>query len=392
MASYEELGPNKKGLPGIKITVEHGYNELTGERIRFFKTVRMKKISERSIKKAITEFEIEVANKEKTKSIRIENITFSQFVTRWMDNYVKVDLAIGSRDAYNNRLNDGVLDALGKLKMARIKAYDIVVFFKEQKEKKASNLVGKYNVLKSVFAKAVEWQIIKENPMKNVRSPQVKKEKREIQFYNKEQLEHLLDVLKNVRPKDRIQIKLAALGGLRMSEIAGIRLECLDFNNCTILIDRTLKYDKETKKIFLGDTKSKRSRIVNIPKKFMKEIKEYAEQQIKLKDASGSAWNPLLDENEKPINLLFTKSNGFPTHPDRLTTIWGGIVKKYNLPSLNLHGLRHTYASYMISKGANPQVVQVQLGHSDIKLIFKTYSHLTDADKENVSDLLNELL
>lgn len=392
MASYEELQPNKKGEPGIKITVEHGYDEETGERIRFFKTVRMKNLSERAIKKAITEFEIEVANKEKTKSTKLENITFAQFVDRWMENYVRVDLAIGTRDSYNNRLNGGILEALGNKKMSQIKTYDIVVFFKEQKENKAPNIEGKYNTLKSVFAKAVEWEVIKQNPMKNVKNPKVKKEKRDIEFYDKDQLKILLGVLEMERPKSRIQIKLAALAGLRMSEIAGIRLESLNYNNCTILIDKTLKYDKETKKLFLGDTKSKRSRIVNIPRKFMNEVKEYATQQKKLRIASGSAWNPLLDEDGKPINLLFTKSNGFPTHPDRLTHVWGKIVKKYNLPKLNLHGLRHTYASYMISKGANPQVVQEQLGHADIKLLFKTYSHLTDKDKENVSDLLNEIL
>jgi len=35
--------------------------------------------------------------------------------------------------------------------------------------------------------------------------------------------------------------------GLRMTEIVGIRFECLDYTNNSILIDKTLQYDIETK-------------------------------------------------------------------------------------------------------------------------------------------------
>jgi len=33
MASYTVLPPTKKGEPRINVTVEHGYNEVTGERL-----------------------------------------------------------------------------------------------------------------------------------------------------------------------------------------------------------------------------------------------------------------------------------------------------------------------------------------------------------------------
>ncbi|WP_166672395.1 MULTISPECIES: site-specific integrase [Cytobacillus] len=124
----------------------------------------------------------------------------------------------------------------------------------------------------------------------------------------------------------------------------------------------------------------------------MKELKEYATNQKKLQIASGSAWTPMLDDHGNPVNLLFTKPNGFPSHPDGLTGRWRDIVKRFNLPPLNLHGLRHTYASYMVSKNVNFKIIQEQLGHSDIKQTLNTYSHLTDKDKNNASDLFNEIL
>ncbi|RWR06704.1 tyrosine-type recombinase/integrase [Siminovitchia fortis] len=382
MASATPLGNDK-----YKIYVELGYNEK-GKRIRRTKTVTAK--SQRALKKAMTDFEIEVhKNKD---AANIEKITFEQFVERWMDVYVKVNLMVKTRDAYNNYLKRGVMEGLGKFEMDKIRAYHIEMFFKKQKEDGAKSLQGKYMMLKSIFSKALKWEVIKNNPMINVDPPRVEKKSREIQFYDEKQLKHLLKVLDDVYPKHRIMIKLAVLVGLRRTEIAGIRMENINYNDNSILIDKTLQYDKETKKFFLGPTKPKRSRIVHVPATFMKELKEYAKQQKKLQLSCGSAWNPMLDDEGKPVNLLFTKKDGFPAHPDSLTGRWRDIVKRHNLPPLNLHGLRHTYASFAISRGVNFKVIQEQLGHADIKQTLNTYSHLTKKDKQKASDVFNAIL
>lgn len=102
MASYIPLEPTVDGKPRIKITVERGYDQDTGRRLRKFKTVTLNSLSERTIKKAITEFEIEVSNMEMSKNI--DSMTFNHFVEKWMDNYVRVDLTIKTRDNYNFHL------------------------------------------------------------------------------------------------------------------------------------------------------------------------------------------------------------------------------------------------------------------------------------------------
>ncbi|WP_419185170.1 hypothetical protein [Lysinibacillus sphaericus] len=35
---------------------------------------------------------------------------------------------------------------------------------------------------------------------------------------------------------------------------------------------------------------------------------------------------------------------------------WSDVVKQHNLPSITFHGLRHTIASYMLSKNINIKV------------------------------------
>lgn len=401
MASYVELPPTKKGVPGIKITVELGYNEETGERDRVFKTVRMKTLSDRAIKKAITDFEIEVDKMENTK--KLENITFREFVKRYMDIYVRVDLAIKTKDIYRFYLDGGkdetdkkmvgILEDMGDLKLSKIKTFHLVEFLKKWKESEKSSIVlGKHITLKSIFAKAIEWKVLEDNPMEGIKPPTVERKLKELEFYDEDQLKQLFGVLENVYPKHRVQIKLAALVGLRMAEIAGIRLECIDFNKNTILIDKTLQFDTELKILVLGPTKNKKARLVNVPDGFMKELKVYVKGQRKLQIDSGGAWNPMLDDNEKPLNFLFTRDDGYPMHPRTAGSSWSKIIKKYQLPKITFHALRHSYASYMVSKNVNFKIIQQQLGHADIKLTIDTYSHLTERDKEKAIDLFNEIL
>ncbi|MGN4123498.1 hypothetical protein ACMGD3_00375 [Lysinibacillus sphaericus] len=132
------------------------------------------------------------------------------------------------------------------MKLSKIKTFHVVNFFKEEKEQGKRKLNGKYTVLKSIFSKAIDWGVVQENPMKGVKRPYVEKRYREIQFYNENQLKQLLSILDQVYPKHRLQIKLAVFGGLRMTEIAGIRVVCLDYTNNSLLIDKTLQYDKGT--------------------------------------------------------------------------------------------------------------------------------------------------
>lgn len=390
MASYEELKPLKDGTQRIKITVELGYDETTGKRIRLTKTVRMKSMSQRAIDKAITDFQIELAKRKD--SVKLENITFEKFVERWKDIYVKTDLSINSRDTYESALNGGVMDKFKNMKMNKIKTFHIVEFFSKQKKDGEKNLRNKYTVLKSIFEKANSWGIIETNPMKGVENPRVEKRKNEVEFYDEKQLKRLLEVLENENPKSRLQIKMAALIGLRLAEISGIRIENINYNDETILIDKTLQYDKETKKFVLSPTKTKKERTVDVPSELMKEIKNYAKEQNKLKLRSGSAWNPLLDADGEPINLLFTKDNGYPAFPSSISKNWRCIIERYNLPQMPFHGFRHTCASYLVSKGVNFKIIQEQLGHSDIKMTLDRYSHLSNEDKKEAINIFDNIL
>ena len=62
------------------------------------------------------------------------------------------------------------------------------------------------------------------------------------------------------------------------------------------------------------------------------------------------------------------------------------ILKKQGLPmGLNVHSLRHTAASLMISGGADVATVSGLLGHSQVSTTLDIYTHAFDEKKREVS-------
>ena len=74
-----------------------------------------------------------------------------------------------------------------------------------------------------------------------------------------------------------------------------------------------------------------------------------------------------------------------------LSKQWSDIVRQHDLPAITFHGLRHSYASFMLDKGVNIKVIQEQLGHANIQETLNTYSHVTLEQKQTATSLFDSL-
>lgn len=64
-----------------------------------------------------------------------------------------------------------------------------------------------------------------------------------------------------------------------------------------------------------------------------------------------------------------------PVTPSILDSQFARFLQKYDLPRMRFHDLRHSYATYMLSRGVNPKIVSGVLGHSDVAVTLDIYSH-----------------
>lgn len=153
-------------------------------------------------------------------------------------------------------------------------------------------------------------------------------------------------------------IAFLLVSGTRIGEATAVRVGDFNFKAGTVSLVRAWK--KGVGARVIGTPKSKRSRrVVMIDGWAMDAFKKLAEGR---------------DKDE----LMFVAPRGGQIHPHRFNerqwhpTLASTSIRK----NLTPHSLRHTFASWQLMAGVPAQVVQFRLGHSDLSVTSKVYSHL----------------
>ncbi len=203
--------------------------------------------------------------------------------------------------------------------------------------------------LKIFFRFLLAKKLVRRDPTETLSQPRIERYLPET--LNEMQVEQLLEAADASAPlglRDRAMIELLYASGLRISELAGARLENFDAE------ERTLRV--------MG--KGKKMRIVPVGRKACEALAAYlsAERPKLISRRSG---------NEIFLSLRGTK----------LTTvrIWQ-IVKRAAARSgletnIYPHLLRHSFATHLLGNGADLRIIQEMLGHSDISTT-QVYTHV----------------
>jgi len=91
-------------------------------------------------------------------------------------------------------------------------------------------------------------------------------------------------------------------------------------------------------------------------------------------------------------DLVFGNIEGTPLDPGVLIHNFGRIAKRAGLENVRFHDLRHTFASLMLLRGAEPKVISEALGHSSVAFTMDVYSHIIEGMQSDAMALLDEFL
>lgn len=231
------------------------------------------------------------------------------------------------------------------------------------------------NVLYQTLTDAVLNGLIMSNPCEYVTLPQM--QRYESKFYTSEQLNALLDAIKDepIYPL----IKITAVYGLRRSEVLGLKWDSVDFDAGIVTIKHTVsKVSKTVEKDKTKNASSRRSfPLLPEIRKLLFDIKRQENENKKL-----------FGKNYALNDYIFKWDDGRPYSPDFVSYKFDWLLKHYGFPHIRFHELRHSCASVLILMGFNLKDVQEWLGHSDIKMTANIYSHLDVTRKKNMADKL----
>lgn len=80
-----------------------------------------------------------------------------------------------------------------------------------------------------------------------------------------------------------------------------------------------------------------------------------------------------------------------PLAPTTISRKKDFYCKISNTKRIKIHDFRHSHATTLISSGIPITVISSRLGHHDISMTLKVYSHLIPKDEEKVIDFINDL-
>jgi integrase len=237
MASIE-----KRGVNSWRLIVEIGYDS-SGKRLKRNKTIKVDdpallKTTKRLkdyLNDELAKFKIEI---EAGEYIAPEKMTFNTFVNEWETKYAIKHLAEKTLYTYRSYLKNRILPTFSHLKLDQIKTMHIVSFLDSltkagarQGYRKGNLAAGtieiNHRVLKNIFSRAVEWKLLKHNPVSGVKKPIVRHN--EIIPYDENEVQQLLIALQNELIHWRVMVTLALTTGLRRGELLGLEWHHIDW-------------------------------------------------------------------------------------------------------------------------------------------------------------------
>jgi len=218
-----------------------------------------------------------------------------------------------------------------------------------EKKRKKSTIGRKLAAMRSFYEFCLKRKWIGENPAKALATP--RQDKNVPSFLSEDEMAEFLDLPSSDEPldlRDRAALELLYASGIRVGELVAIDLVDVSFDERLVRVKG----------------KGKKERLVPFGKKAEASLRTYLRARSDLlKGRLGQ-------------NAFFLNYKG-----GRLTSrSVERIVRKYILRTavsrkISPHSLRHSFASHLLSRGADLRVIQELLGHASLATTQK-YTHL----------------
>ena len=302
------------------------------------------------------------------------DVLVEDWLRYWMDELIKPNCEETTCHGYENILNTHMIPALGGLYVQDLTPVRVQQYYGELRRKGlANNTVRKHHVLlHTALEAAVRQGLLRENVTRYVTPPA--KVLPSHRYYDPAQLRELF--CRCAGTEIEPAVKLAGYLGLRRSEICGLKWRCVDLDAKIVTI-------REVRTSVGGTFIEKKPKSYSSVRRLCYDgVSDLEELLARL----HGDWERKRDGGFNPEGYVAVTEQGKPWDPNGLGRRVAAFVEENALPSISLHGLRHSFASVANSRSVPMFTISKALGHSSTSITSEVYTHLFD---ETVQDVVN---
>lgn len=223
--------------------------------------------------------------------------------------------------------------------------------------------------------------LIKYNPSDAVELPKIVQKEKAV--LNEDQISALLHELEGNWHYPMFYLDLFC--GLRRGELLGLQWKNVDFERRTIsVVGQIQRERKKGGQLRIVPLKNNKTRTIYPPTSVFEVLEEHRALQDELKAtvlSKGEEW--------KDTGAVFTNDHGGWLEGSAVYRCLIKHLKNIGIDDVNLHGLRHTYATASISEGVDVKTLQESLGHHDPGFTLRVYGHAIETMKRSAAEKMD---
>jgi integrase len=297
--------------------------------------------------------------------------TLIAWCREWYETYKEATLKANTKEKYNTSFKRLVKADIANMKLKDLSLELIQKYYNGLKKqgKSTATIKATHILINGALEKAEETNRIIKNPARLVIIPKDDETREAKALPEKERDLFMLEMGR------RSHYYMFALflenTGLRPGEAVALNRSDLDFKKNKVKVNKTYVRVLKSKENSPKTRSSKRS--VPVPENIIKLMKEYMIKQ----------------PNQKDSDPLFQTLTGTRTSPRNILRQFKAVGEKIGCEWVNLHTMRHTYASRLFKEKVDIKIISKLLGHKNVTTTYNTYVHFIDNTVEDSVAILN---
>ena len=287
-------------------------------------------------------------------------LTVREYMTEWLSRHGSANLRPSTQASYQSHMNNHIFPYIGDVFLNQLSPAMLDDMYRQLSEKGLSPSSVRYahRIMGVSLEHARRYHYISNNPARDILT-KFGKQGKTPDPYTIEQMRQLLSIVTGTEWE--LIIILGGLYGLRLSEIIGLRWRNVHLDKDSLDVVEQFPFNVPADTTTITEMAPVKSSERTLPitaftKPYFERHLALQNEQKRFSELSGAVYY----DND----LVFAKPNGVPKRKGRISTNFGQLLRRSNMPHIRFHDLRHTAATNMHQLTGDFYTVGQILGHS----------------------------